>query len=155
MTFSTSKMYSVIDSLRFENWNAIEEAEDVSDFEPKTVEEEMNDKVLKEWEDDDVDSWIPHDEISRIYESLMEQESALTFNDFEKAAEELESSEYMGFIERFNEIKGKKSILLKGMTGSGSAHYVVFKDSVSDKKLNRTYEKLMDISAWVRKAHFI
>jgi 4-diphosphocytidyl-2-C-methyl-D-erythritol kinase len=153
MTFSTPKMYSVIDYLRFENWEAIEDVESVSDFETEIVEEQISDKILDDWEDDDVDSWTPHDEINRIHASLKDQEQALSFNDFEKAAEELESKAYRDFIEQFNEIKGN-SVLLKGMTGSGSAHFIVFRQSVSDKKLKKTFEKLENISAWVRTTQF-
>jgi 4-diphosphocytidyl-2-C-methyl-D-erythritol kinase len=153
ITFSTPKMYSVIDYLRFENWETIEDVESVNDFDTEMIEDQIGDKVLDDWDDDDVDSWTPRDEINRVYESLKEQEQALTFNDFEKAAEELESEDYCYFIEKFSKIKDK-DILMKGMTGSGSAYFIVFKNPVSDKKLKKTYEKLKEISAWVRSANF-
>ncbi|HOO31673.1 MAG TPA: hypothetical protein PK466_00290 [Thermotogota bacterium] len=153
MTFSTPKMYSVIDYLRFENWETIEDVENVSDFESDIEDDQIGDKVLDDWEDDDIDTWTPHDEINRIYDSLKDQESALTFNDFEKAAEELELEGYLTFIELFNEIKGK-AVLLKGMTGSGSAHFIVFKYSVSESKIKNIFEKLKEISSWVRISNF-
>lgn len=153
VTFSTSKMYSVIDSLRFEDWDNVEDVEHVTDFDDDHVEDMISDPVLDDWEDDDVESWVPEEELYRTYDGLKQGESTLTFNDFEKAAQELELPTYESFVEQFEAIKCD-GLILKGMTGSGSAHYLVFNDSVSPQTLDEMVKILEQMSVWVRKTNF-
>ncbi len=153
VTFSTSKMFSIIDSLRFEDWDNIEDVEHVTDFDDDHEEEMINDPVLDDWEDEDVESWVPEEEIYRTYDGLKEGEQTLTFNDFERAADELELPSYEAFVERFNEIRCE-GMILKGMTGSGSAHFMVFNETVKHDVLEEMAVKLAEMSGWVKKTNF-
>ena len=153
VTFTTSKMYSIIDSLRFEDWDTVEDMEHVTDFDDDHEEEMINDPVLDDWEDDDVESWVPEEEIYRTYDALKEGEGSLTFNDFEKAADELELPSYTSFLDRFNDVKCEEMIL-KGMTGSGSAHFMVFNERVKPEILEEMEKKLSEMSLWVKKTNF-
>jgi len=153
MTFSTPKMYAIIDSLRFEDWENIEEVEHVTDFDDDHEEEMINDPVLDDWEDEDVESWVPQEEIYRTYEALKGEDTALTFNDFERAAEELDLPSYERFMEKFSTIKCK-DVLLKGMTGSGSAHFLVFNTSTHPDVLEAMASQLGEMTPWVKKTNF-
>jgi len=153
VTFTTSKMYSIIDSLRFEDWDTVEDMEHVTDFDDDHEEEMINDPVLDDWEDEDVESWVPEEELYRTYDALKEGEGSLTFNDFEKAADELELPSYKDFVDRFNDVKCEEMIL-KGMTGSGSAHFMVFNERVKPEILEEMVKKLSEMSLWVKKTNF-
>ncbi len=153
VTFSTPKMYSIIDSLRFEDWDNIEDVEHVTDFDDDHEEETINDPVLDDWEDEDVESWVPEEELYRTYDALKEGENTLTFNDFEKAAEELELPTYEAFMEKFMDIKGDE-LILKGMTGSGSAHFLVFNNGIKPDLLEETANCLKEMTLWVKKTNF-
>jgi len=151
--FSTPKMYSVVDALRFEEWETIEDTEKVDDFEGYEYREPLNDEVLNDW-DDEVDSWSPEDDIKRIYGMLSDGERALTFNDFEKAAEELDLKEYRRFSETFRNLRSD-SILIRGMTGSGAAHYIAFRAGTPEEAIDRVKKTLETNSSWVKRARFI
>ncbi|MEA1884072.1 MAG: hypothetical protein U9N62_06095 [Thermotogota bacterium] len=153
VTFSTPKMYSIIDSLRFEDWDNVEDVEHVTDFDDDHVEEAINDPVLDDWEDEDVESWVPEEELYRTYDALKEGETTLTFNDFEKAAEELELPTYETFMEKFTDIKCE-DLILKGMTGSGSAHFLVFNNTINPDVLEAMANNLKGTTLWVKKTNF-
>ena len=153
VTFSTPKMYSIIDSLRFEDWDNIEDVEHVTDFDDDHVEEMINDPVLDDWEDEDVESWVPEEELYRTYDALKEGETTLTFNDFEKAADELELPTYETFMEKFTDIKCEE-LILKGMTGSGSAHFLVFNNTIKPDLLEEIAIILKEMTLWVKKTNF-
>ncbi|MFP4461369.1 MAG: 4-(cytidine 5'-diphospho)-2-C-methyl-D-erythritol kinase [Thermotogota bacterium] len=153
VTFSTQNMYSIIDSLRYEDWDNVEDVKYVTDFDDDHEEEMINDPVLDDWEDEDVESWVPEEELYRTYDALKEGEMTLTFNDFEKAAEEFEMPTYESFIKKFTDIKCEE-MLLKGMTGSGSAHFIVFNNTVKPHILEEIVQKLREMTLWVKKTNF-
>ncbi|MDN5359953.1 MAG: 4-diphosphocytidyl-2-C-methyl-D-erythritol kinase [Thermotogaceae bacterium] len=153
VTFSTQKMYSIIDSLRFEDWDNVEDVEHVTDFDDDHEDEVINDPVLDDWEDEDVESWVPEEELYRTYDALKEGETTLTFNDFEKAAEDLELPNYNAFVEKFMDIKCEDTIL-KGMTGSGSAHFIVFNNNINPDTLEAMANNLKEMTLWVKKTNF-
>lgn len=153
VTFSTPKMYSIIDSLRYEDWDNIEDVEHVTDFDDDHKEEMINDPVLDDWEDEDVESWVPEEELYRTYDALKDGVTTLTFNDFEKAAEELELPTYEAFMEKFLDIKCE-DLILKGMTGSGSAHFLVFNNSINPEVLETMADNLKEMTLWVKKTNF-
>jgi len=160
-------MYRQLDILKFENREEFEELEEAEDFEefPYTPEATRNTlfeeryihKKIEEWEKDDGNDWVPYDEIKDLYENLLNGISSLTFNDFEQAAIAMgvatrntrfavatRNTRLYEKYEKFNSIfysVRKDEILIKSMTGSGSAHFIVFKEGYSLKEI-KTIENI-------------
>jgi len=148
-TFSTPEMYQQIDLMKFDDWEMLEDIENANDFEEDVPEENIKDEVLNDWEDDEVDAWNPYDEITRLHSNLLENESVLTFNDFEIAAQK-SCDEYEEFRKMFYDIRSE-NILLKSMTGSGSAHFILFSDNADDKEIDNIMGSFIANGCWVKR----
>jgi len=147
-SFSTRRMYQHIDALRFEEWQNEEVVEHVEDFEeiPHSEERALSEE-LEEWENGGGEDWHPVDEVRDLFEDLSRQSSALTFNDFEQVASEL-FPEYEAFQQSLREVVSP-SILLKSMTGSGSAHFVLFRENTPREDLQHWASFFQNRGCWV------
>lgn len=148
-TFSTPQMYAQLDLMKFDNWETFEGIEEVTDFEEELLTETIKDEVLNDWEDDEIDAWDPYDDIMRLHENLSSGTPALTFNDFEKAALEIHR-EYEEFNRQFYSIRSDY-IHLKSMTGSGSAHFMIFREGTPEEVFEETEEIFRNMNCWIRR----